>query len=153
MRVHIGTDHAAFEAKNQLVARLRQHGYEVIDHGAHDYDPDDNYPEFIFPAAQAVAAEPGSRGIVLGGSGNGEVIAANKVPGVRAALIHSEATAQLARQHNDAQVAAIGARQHSIEECVELALVFLATPFSAEPRHQLRIDQISRYEDSGSSLG
>ncbi|MDR1212666.1 MAG: ribose-5-phosphate isomerase [Propionibacteriaceae bacterium] len=149
MRIHIGTDHAAFETKNAIVAALEQAGYEVVDHGAHRLDPEDDYPRFIIPAAQAVAAEAGSLGLVLGGSGNGEVIAANKVPGVRAALIHSLETARLARQHNDAQVASIGARMHSSEECVALALAFLETEFSGQARHQRRIDQLSRYESSG----
>jgi ribose 5-phosphate isomerase B len=149
MRIHIGADHAAFEAKNAIAAALRQAGHQVVDHGAHQLDPEDDYPDFIIPAARAVAQEPGARGVVLGGSGNGEVIAANKVPGVRAALIHSLETARLARQHNDAQVASIGARMHSLEDCVALALAFVETEFSGQARHQRRIDQISRYEGSG----
>ncbi|MDR1386403.1 MAG: ribose-5-phosphate isomerase [Propionibacteriaceae bacterium] len=149
MRIHIGADHAAFEAKNAIADALRQAGHQVVDHGAHLMDPEDDYPLFIIPAAQAVAQEPGSCGVVLGGSGNGEVIAANKVPGIRAALIHSLETARLARQHNDAQVASIGARMHSLEDCVALALAFVETEFSGQARHQRRIDQIDRYEASG----
>ncbi|MDR1806963.1 MAG: ribose-5-phosphate isomerase [Propionibacteriaceae bacterium] len=150
MRIHIATDHAAFEAKRAILDALEAAGHEVVDHGAHTYDADDDYPYFIIPAAEAVAADPGSLGIVLGGSGNGEVIAANKVTGVRAALIHTPATAQLAREHNDANVAAIGGRQHDLATCVDLALAFVATPFSGEPRHQRRIDLLTTYEATGS---
>jgi ribose 5-phosphate isomerase B len=150
MRVHLGTDHAAFEAKNAIAAVLRAQGHEVVDHGAFQYDAEDDYPDFVIPAAEAVAAEPGALGIVLGGSGNGEVIAANKVKGVRAALIHSDATARLARQHNDANVASIGARQHDIDTCAGLALAFVETPFSGEARHARRLGLIARYETTGS---
>ncbi|MDR0416593.1 MAG: ribose-5-phosphate isomerase [Propionibacteriaceae bacterium] len=149
MRVHLGTDHAAFDTKNAIAAALREHGHEVVDHGASVYDADDDYPTFVIPAAEAVVADPGSFGIVLGGSGNGEAIAANKVRGVRAALVHNLDTAQLARAHNDANVAAIGARQHSEDECVELALAFLAAPFSGDNRHSRRLALVSRYEADG----
>jgi ribose 5-phosphate isomerase B len=150
MRVHIGTDHAAFEAKQAIVAALLARGYEVHDHGAHEYDPEDDYPDYIIPAAEAVAADPGSLGIVLGGSGNGEVIAANKVKGIRAALIHSRDTARLAREHNDANVASIGARQHDEDTCVMLALYFLKAEFTGEERHRRRLDLLARYEATGS---
>ncbi|MDR0990806.1 MAG: ribose-5-phosphate isomerase [Propionibacteriaceae bacterium] len=146
MRVHIGTDHAGFAAKTAIVEALRRRGYEVVDHGAEVEDPEDDYPDFVIPAAEAVAREPGSLGIVLGGSGNGEAMAANLVRGIRCALIYSQATAELARQHNDANVAAIGGRQHSLAEAVDLAITFLTTDFSGEPRHQRRIDQLTAYE-------
>ena len=146
MRVHIATDHAAFDLKQYLVTELTALGHEVIDHGADHYDATDDYPVFILPCAEAVAADPGSLGIVLGGSGNGEQIAANKVPGVRAALVWNTATAQLARQHNDANVVSIGARQHSPEEAAELVLEFLRTDFSGDERHVRRIGLISDYE-------
>ena len=113
MRVHIGTDHAGFELKEKVVAHLREAGHDVVDHGAHTYDALDDYPPFCIEAAQAVVDEPGSLGIVIGGSGNGEQMAANCVEGVRAALVWSDATARLAREHNDANVVAVGARQHS----------------------------------------
>jgi ribose 5-phosphate isomerase B len=148
-RVHIGGDHAAFELKGHLVERLEQAGYEVVDHGPHEYDAQDDYPPFILRAAEAVAADPGSVGVVLGGSGNGEQIAANKVDGVRAALAWSADTAALARQHNDANVVALGARQHSSEEAARLMQVFLDTRFSGDPRHQRRIDMLSEYEATG----
>jgi ribose 5-phosphate isomerase B len=146
MRVHVGTDHAGFELKEHLVAALRADGHEVVDHGAATYDAEDDYPPFCFAAAEGVLADPGSLGIVLGGSGNGEQIAANKVPGIRAALAWKPEIARLARQHNDAQVVAIGARQHSPEEALEIVRAFLAEPFSGDARHQRRIDLMSRYE-------
>lgn len=149
MRVHISTDHAAFETKQFLTESLRARGYEVVDHGALEYDADDDYPNTIIPCAEAVAAEPGSLGIVLGGSGNGEQIAANKVKGIRAALAYDVDTATLAREHNDAQVVALGGRKHSLIEAFEIVLAFLETPFSQNPRHQRRIDLITSYEDTG----
>ncbi|MDR0489026.1 MAG: ribose-5-phosphate isomerase [Propionibacteriaceae bacterium] len=148
MRVHIGTDHAAFEMKNAIVQALTSRGYEVIDHGADAYDSDDDYPVYIFPTAEAVIEDPGSLGIVLGGSGNGEVIAANKVRGVRAALIHSHDTARLARKHNNANVASIGGRMHSKEQIIDLVLAFLTTEFSGASRHMRRLELIKAYEES-----
>ena len=116
MRVHLGSDHAGFELKAHLIAHLASLGHEPIDVGPPTYDPADDYPPYCVDAAQAVLDDPGSLGIVIGGSGNGEQIAANKVPGIRCALAWSVETAQLGRQHNDAQVVAIGARMHSLEE-------------------------------------
>jgi len=148
MRVHIGTDHAGLEMKNAIVQVLQQRGYDVVDHGADAYDSDDDYPVYIIPASEAVVAEPGSLGIVLGGSGNGEVMAANKVRGVRAALIHSHDTAVLARKHNNANVASIGARMHSRQQIIDLVLAFLTTEFSGAERHVRRLELISAYEAS-----
>ena len=150
MRVHIGSDHAGLELKNSLVEHLKSSGHDVIDHGPHEYDALDDYPVFCIPAAQAVASEKGSFGIVLGGSGNGEQMAANKVKGIRAALVWSIETAKLAREHNDANVIAIGGRMHSIEVCKELIDVFLATSFSNDQRHIRRIGQVSNFETKGS---
>ncbi|OAA21593.1 ribose 5-phosphate isomerase B [Frankia sp. EI5c] len=149
MRVHLGSDHAGFHLKQALVTRLTELGHAPVDHGPVDYDPDDDYPPFVMAAAAAAAAEPGSLGIVIGGSGNGEVIAANKVDGVRAALVWSEQTATLARQHNDANVISVGARMHSVPEALGFVEVFLTTPFSEEQRHVRRIRMISSYERSG----
>lgn len=146
MRVHLGCDHAGFELKEHLVSWLREHGYEPVDHGAHEYDAVDDYPPFCIAAAEAVAAEPGSLGIVLGGSGNGEQIVANKVPGIRAALAFSVDTAKLAREHNDANVISLGARQYSQDDAVAFVEAFLTTPFSGDARHQRRIDLVSAYE-------
>ncbi|OLT50789.1 ribose-5-phosphate isomerase [Cellulosimicrobium sp. CUA-896] len=148
MRVHIASDHAGYELKTHLAEHLRAAGHDVVDHGAHEYDALDDYPAFCFAAGEAVVAEPGSLGVVIGGSGNGEQIAANKVVGVRAALAWNLETARLGRQHNDANVVAVGARQHSVDEAVELVDAFLAEPFSGDARHQRRIDQLAAYERS-----
>ena len=146
MRIHIAADHAGFELKAALVEHLTAGGHDVTDHGAHEYDAQDDYPAFCFAAGEAVVAEPGSLGIVLGGSGNGEQIAANKVRGVRAALAWDVDTATLARTHNDANVLSLGARKHSVDEAVAMVEAFLAEPFSGEERHQRRIDQLAAYE-------
>lgn len=146
MRVHIATDHAAFELKNYLVGRLEETGHEVVDHGAHEYDKVDDYPDFVIPAAEAVVAE-GTLGIVLGGSGNGEQIAANKVKGIRAALAYKPELAELAREHNNANIVALGGRMQTHEEAWEIVRTFIDTPFSEAERHQRRIDQITAYED------
>ncbi len=148
MRVHLATDHAGLEFKDALTTHLRSIGVEVVDHGAFEYDAQDDYPGFCIAAAQAVAADPGSLGIVFGGSGNGEQIAANKVRGIRAALAWSIETARLARQHNDANVVGIGARQHTQDEAFEIIDAFLSTPFSGDERHIRRIGQISAFEAS-----
>ena len=149
MRVHIGTDHAGFELKEHLVTWLNSQGHDVVDHGAPVDDPEDDYPPFVLRAAHAVVAEPGSLGVVIGGSGNGEAIAANKVPGVRAALAWDAATATLAREHNDANVVSLGARQHTLEEATGFVALFLATPFSGNQRHERRIAMIAEYETTG----
>ncbi|HLS63334.1 MAG TPA: ribose-5-phosphate isomerase [Ruania sp.] len=146
MRIHIAADHAGFELKSALIEHLGSEGHQVTDHGALAYDPQDDYPPVCFAAGEAVVADPGSLGVVIGGSGNGEQIAANKVPGVRAALAWNTETARLGRQHNDANVVAIGARQHSTAEALALVSAFVAEPFSGDPRHQRRIDQVSEYE-------
>lgn len=146
MRVHLAADHAAFDFKNILADHLRAAGHDVVDHGAHVYDAEDDYPAFCFEAAEAVVAEPGSLGVVLGGSGNGEQIAANKVKGVRAALAWNVDTARLAREHNDANVIAVGGRMHPTEEALAIVDAFLATPFSGVERHSRRIAQVGAYE-------
>ena len=146
MRVHIGTDHAGFELKEFLVEKLEASGYEVVDHGAKTYDALDDYPAPCITCGQGVVDDAGSLGIVLGGSGNGEQISANKVRGVRAILAWNEDTAKLGREHNNANVISIGARQHTQEEAWNLVKLFLETPFSEDERHQRRIDQIARYE-------
>ena len=148
MRVHIGTDHAGYELKEKVVAHLRGAGHDVVDHGALSYEPLDDYPPFCIEAAEAVVAESGSLGVVIGGSGNGEQMAANRVAGVRAALVWNDATARLAREHNDANVIAVGARQHTAEDALALVDAFLETPFSGDARHQRRIDLMSEYEAS-----
>jgi ribose 5-phosphate isomerase B len=149
MRVHIGSDHAGLELKSRLVEILGSHGHLVTDHGPHVYDAEDDYPPFCLRAAAAVVAEPGSLGIVIGGSGNGEQIAANKVAGVRAALAWSDETARLARMHNDANVVSIGARMHTVDDAVGFVETFLATAFTGEERHARRIAMLTAYEQSG----
>jgi ribose 5-phosphate isomerase B len=146
MRVYLASDHAGFELKTHLNAELAKLGYDVVDLGAASYDAEDDYPAFCIDAGEHVVADPGSLGVVIGGSGNGEQIAANKVEGVRAALAWNNDTATLARQHNDANVVGIGARQHTLDEATALVAAFLATPFSGAQRHQRRIDQVSDYE-------
>ncbi|MFP5416293.1 MAG: ribose-5-phosphate isomerase [Actinomycetes bacterium] len=147
MRVHIATDHAAYDLKQYLVKELTALGYEVVDHGAPVYDAQDDYPTYVLPAAEAVAAEPGSLGIVLGGSGNGEQIAANKVKGIRAGLAYNSVMARLTREHNNANVLSLGGRMQSLEDALEMAKVFLETPFSDDPRHARRLAMLDAYED------
>jgi ribose 5-phosphate isomerase B len=149
MKIHLGCDHAGFELKNILKTHLSGQGHEVIDHGAFEYDALDDYPAFCIAAAQAVAADAQSLGIVIGGSGNGEQIAANKVIGIRAALTWSKQTAQLAREHNNANVMGIGARMHSEDEAKEIVAAFIETKFSNDERHKRRIDQLQDYETKG----
>lgn len=157
MRVHIGTDHAGMELSSHLIKALSAKGYEMVDHGPASYDAEDDYPQFCINAAQAVvndqAAGIEAMGIVLGGSGNGEQISANKVTGVRAALAWNLDTAKLAREHNDANVVAVGGRQHTVEEATELIEAFLAEPFSNAERHVRRIGKISAYEVTGKISG
>jgi ribose 5-phosphate isomerase B len=151
MRVHIGCDHAGFELKNYLIAALTEDGHELIDHGPEAYDGEDDYPVYCIPAAEAVVADPGSLCIVIGGSGNGEQIAANKVIGTRAALAYDLDTARLGREHNDANVIGIGARMHTQEEALEMVRLFLATPFSGDARHARRIALLADYEKTRST--
>lgn len=153
MRIHIATDHAGLELSHHLIQVLGQDGHDVIDHGPAAYDAQDDYPGFCINAALAVVADQGAGvqalGIVLGGSGNGEQIAANKVEGVRAALVWNQDTAKLAREHNNANVVAVGGRQHSLEEATELIRTFIAEPFSDAERHVRRINKIGVYERTG----
>jgi ribose 5-phosphate isomerase B len=153
MRVHIGSDHAGLELKNHLVEVLTGDGHEIVDHGPEQLDPEDDYPTYCIPTAQGVVDDQGSLGIVIGGSGNGEQIAANKVTGVRAILAYNEDTATLGRLHNDANVISIGARMHSLGEATALVRLFLATDFSGAARHQRRIDELTAYEKNGELPG
>ena len=149
MRVHLGSDHAGYELKQAVVRRLGELGHEVVDHGPALYDAVDDYPPFVLRAALGVAGDPGSLGVVLGGSGNGEAIAANKVSGVRCALAWSLETAQLGRQHNDANVLSMGARMHEQEVALGFLEAFLATDYSGDLRHTRRIEMLSAYERDG----
>lgn len=150
MRVHIATDHAAFELKEYLLKELQARDYEVVDHGAHEFDAADDYPTYVIPCAEAVAAEPGALGIVLGGSGNGEQIAANKVKGIRAALAYNPELARLGRQHNNANCVALGGRMQALEQSLQIVLAFLETPWTNEERHARRIRMLKNYEETGS---
>jgi len=149
MRVHIGGDHAAYELLGELVSFLEAEGHEVTSHGPHTLDPEDDYPVFVLRAAQAVAADPESLGVVLGGSGNGEQMAANKVEGVRAALVWNADIAVLAREHNDANVISVGGRMHTVDEMTHFIDTFIRTPFSGDERHARRIGMITDYESTG----
>ena len=157
MRIHIATDHAGLEFSRTLQAHLANGGHEVVDHGPADYDPLDDYPAFCINAALAVARDQAAGvktlGVVFGGSGNGEQMAANKVEGIRAALVWNDATAVLAREHNDANVIAVGARQHSVDEALRFIDIFIQTPFPGEERHVRRIGQLGEYETSGTITG
>ncbi len=146
MRVYLGADHAGLELKAAIIEHLKGAGHEPIDCGAFSYDAEDDYPAFCIAAAERTVADPGSLGIVLGGSGNGEQIAANKVPGARCALGWSTETASLARQHNNAQLIGIGGRMHTTEEALAIVDAFLAAKWSEAPRHQRRLDILAEFE-------
>ncbi|MGN7189994.1 MULTISPECIES: ribose-5-phosphate isomerase [unclassified Curtobacterium] len=157
MRIHLGTDHAGLEFTKTLAQHLTEAGHEVVDHGPTEYDALDDYPSFCINAAHAVVQDQRAGvpalGVVFGGSGNGEQIAANKVAGIRAALVWNESTALLARQHNDANVISIGARQHTEDEAMRFVDLFVAEPFSGEERHARRIAQLAEYETTGHIAG
>jgi ribose 5-phosphate isomerase B len=149
VRVYLGSDHAGFELKTAVIDWLRQAGHEPVDCGPASYQDGDDYPPYVMRAASQAVADPGSLGIVIGGSGNGEQIAANKIDGVRAALAWSEETAQLARLHNNANVLSLGARMHPVDVAVGFARTFIETEFSGEPRHSRRLEMITDYERTG----
>lgn len=146
MRVYLGSDHAGFELKQAIIEHLEAGGHEPIDCGAYTKDAEDDYPAFCIATAEKTVADEDSLGIVIGGSGNGEQIAANKVPGARCALAWSVETATLARQHNNAQLIGIGGRMHTVEEALTFVDAFLTTPWSKAERHQRRIGILDEYE-------
>jgi ribose 5-phosphate isomerase B len=152
-KIHLGTDHAGFELKENLKAFLESEGYEVTDHGSFEYDEEDDYPDFIYPAVKAVAQDlENSRGIILGGSGQGEAICANRIPGIRAVVFNGQYEPAddrnvpneivLSRQHNDSNVLSLGARFLNFEEAREAVMLWLETEFSGEERHIRRLDKI-----------
>ena len=149
MRVYLGSDHAGYELKTRLIEWLKGAGYEPVDCGPESYAEDDDYPPYVMSAAHGVISDPGSLGIVIGGSGNGEQIASNKIPGIRAAVAWTDETAQLARRHNDANVLSLGARMYSVDDAIGFARIFLSTPFSGELRHARRLAEIAGYEKTG----
>ena len=143
MIIHIATDHAGLELKEKVKLYLSDLNYEVIDHGAYEYDALDDYPDFIFPCANAVSNDPESKGIILGGSGQGEAMAANRVKGVRAAVFYNgpDEIIKLSRQHNNANILSLGARFMSEEEMYKIIEVWLSTDFESG-RHQRRIEKL-----------
>ncbi len=145
MKIALASDHAGFAYKEAILRHLRANGHEVVDCGAHS-EASSNYPEFIHPAAAAVASGSCERGIVLGGSGNGEAIAANRHRGVRCALAWNEESARLGRSHNDANMLSLGQRMMSLETALRLVDIFLAEPFEGG-RHQRRIELIDELAD------
>jgi ribose 5-phosphate isomerase B len=149
VRVYLGSDHAGFELKRNLIKWLTQAGHDPVDCGPPAERGDDDYPPYVMLAANSVVHDPGSLGIVIGGSGNGEQIAANKIAGVRAAVAWSEETARLARRHNNANVLSLGARMYSVEDAVSFTKVFMETAFSGESRHARRLAMIADYEATG----
>ena len=157
MRIHVATDHAGLQLSQTVREHVAAQGHEVHDHGPQVYNALDDYPSFCINAARAVARDQAvgveALGIFFGGSGNGEQIAANKVRGIRAALVWSTATAQLAREHNDANVIAIGARQHTVAEVLSLIDLFISTPYPGDDRHARRIAQLAEYEATGAIAG
>ncbi|MFF8818139.1 MULTISPECIES: ribose-5-phosphate isomerase [Leucobacter] len=157
MRIHVATDHAGLEFSQQLQQHLRDRGFEVIDHGPAEYDALDDYPSFCINAALGVARDErdgvAALGVVFGGSGNGEQMAANKVQGIRAALVWNESTATLAREHNNANVISIGARQHDVADAIKFIDLFIDTPFPGDERHVRRIGQLGEYEQTGAIAG
>ena len=157
MRIHVATDHAGLEFSQQLQQHLREQGHEVVDHGPAEYDALDDYPSFCINAAVGVARDQRdgveALGVVFGGSGNGEQMAANKVEGIRAALVWNDSTASLAREHNNANVISIGARQHPVEDAIRFIDLFIATPFPGDERHVRRIGQLGEYERTGVIAG
>lgn len=150
MKVYLATDHAGFELKEKIREYLQRMGFEVKDFGAHSLDPEDDYPDFISKAAEAVSKDPQSRAVILGGSGQGEAIVANKFPGVRAAVYYGnvEQMPSLTRAHNDSNILSLGARFLKEEEAIAAVKLFLETPFTNEERHVRRIEKIKKIEQS-----
>lgn len=147
MKIYLGTDHAGFELKEKIKAFLQKEGHEVEDCGAYEFDKNDDYPDFCAKAAEGVAHNPGSFGIVFGKSGAGECIVANKIKGIRAVLCFEEENIVLAREHNDANVLSLAGGFTSDEKAKELVKTFLETPFSNEKRHVRRIEKIKQIEE------
>lgn len=146
MKIYIGADHGGYELKEELKKYLREMGYEIEDMGAQELNPEDDYPDYVFPTAESVVRNSGSMGIVIGRSGNGEAIAANKVKGIRAALCWSEEIAKKAREHNDANILSLGADYIDLETAKRIVKTFLETSFSGEEKHKRRIEKIKNYE-------
>ena len=149
MRVYLGSDHAGYSLKARLIARLGELGHDPVDCGPFELRDSDDYPPYCLLVGTKVVDDPGSLGIVIGGSGNGEAIAANKVRGVRCALAFSEETAKLGREHNHANVLSLGARMYDEDAAVRFAEAFIDEPFSEAERHVRRIALLTAYEATG----
>lgn len=149
-KVYLATDHAGLQLKEKIKGFLKEEGYETEDFGAHALDPEDDYPDFISKAAEAVSKNPESKAIILGGSGQGEAIVANKFPNVRASVYYGsvEQMPVLTRQHNDANILSLGARFLKEDEAIKAVKLFLETPFTNEERHQRRIEKIKKIEEN-----
>ena len=145
MKIHLATDHAGLDLKNAIKEYLLDKGHDITDHGANEYDALDDYPDFIFPCARAVAADTESRGIILGGSGQGEAMAANRIKGCRAAVFYNgpEVIVKLSREHNNANILSLGARFMSQEEIYDVIEIWLEEPFEGG-RHQRRIEKLDK---------
>jgi len=146
MHVGIATDHGGFGLKEELVARLRAAGHDVVDYGADELSPDDDYPDFVIPLAQAVAAGAVERGVAVCGSGVGASICANKVPGIRAGLIHDHFSAEQGVEDDHMNIICIGGRTVGPSVAWDLVQTFLAAEFSQAPRHLRRLDKVARLE-------
>ena len=145
MNIYIGADHAGFKLKEELKGFLQNLGYDVEDMGAYKFDENDDYPDFIIPVARAVAKNPEhNNGIVIGGSGQGEAMAVNRIKGVRAALIYDKYSAKMSREHNNANIISLGARVLSARKAKKLVKLWLDTPFSNGERHIRRIKKIDQ---------
>jgi ribose 5-phosphate isomerase B len=156
MKIYIGTDHAGLAQKLRIIEFLEESGYEVVDCGSHEYDENDDYPDFVIPVAREVSRNPQNvRGIILGGSGQGEAMVANRFSYVRAAVFYGPAVSltnsatnlELTRQHNDSNIIAIGSRFVTNEQALEAVRIWLDTPFSNGERHKRRIGKIERARD------
>ncbi|MBI2334541.1 RpiB/LacA/LacB family sugar-phosphate isomerase [Candidatus Daviesbacteria bacterium] len=146
--IYLASDHAGFELKEKVKEFLKKEGYEIEDCGAYKFDPADDYPAFIAKAAEAVSKNSDSKAIILGGSGQGEAIVANKFPGVRAAVFYGNLDIiPLAREHNNANILSLGARFLTEDEVIEAVRLFLETPFTDEERHVRRIEKIKKIEE------
>ena len=145
MKIYIAADHAGFNLKNYLKKQLLADGYDIEDCGAFNFDPLDDYPDFIIPAAEKVANQPNSRGIIIGGSGQGEAMAANRIQGVRAAVYYDGPIdiVKLSRLHNNANILSLGARFLSVERSTEILNIWLEEKFEGE-RHENRINKLDR---------
>ncbi len=146
MKIHLATDHAGLDIKNEIKIYLSNGGHHVIDHGAYEYDPLDDYPDFIFPCANSVSSDPQSKGIILGGSGQGEAMAANRIKGIRAAVYYGGdiEIVKLSRRHNDANILSIGARFLSKEKIFSMLETWLKEPYSGG-RHQNRLNKLDNF--------